>query len=158
MLKRLTHDDFTTFVEDTEPRLSYALAAAYGVQVGKESTADAIAYAWEHWDDVKNMENPAGYLYRVAQTAARKYIMYMKPGPLFPAVDHVQLPHVEPGLPAALQSLSEAQRIAVVLLHSLQWSEREVAGLLDVDRSTVRRHRDRGLAKLRSALEVGTIA
>jgi len=158
VLKRLTEDDFTLFVKDAEPKLSYALAAAYGIQVGKESTADAIAYAWEHWDDIKSMENPAGYLYRVGQTAARKYIMYMKPGPLFPAVDRVELPDIEPGLPAALQSLSEPQRIAVVLLHSMQWREREVAELMDVDRSTVRRHRDRGLAKLRSALEVATNA
>lgn len=158
MLKRLTRDDFTIFVKETEPKLSYALAAAYGVQVGKESTADAMSYAWEHWDELKDMENPAGYLYRVGQTAARKHIASMKPGPLFPEVNRVELPEVEPGLPAALQSLTEAQRIVVVLLHSLQWSEREVAALMDVDRSTVRRHRDRGLTKLRSALEVGSNA
>jgi DNA-directed RNA polymerase specialized sigma24 family protein len=152
--RQLTHDDFTLFVKDTEPKLSYALAGAYGVQVGREATADAIAYAWEHWADVKEMENPAGYLYRVGQTAARKYIMFMKPGPLFPAVNPSKLPHVEPGLPAALESLSDAQRTAVVLLHSEEWSEREVAELMDVDRSTVRSHRDRGLKKLRNALEV----
>jgi RNA polymerase sigma-70 factor (ECF subfamily) len=146
------------FVKDTEPKLSFALAGAYGVQVGKEATADAIAYAWEHWADVKEMENPAGYLYRVGQTAARKYIMFMKPGPLFPAVNRSELPHVEPGLPAALESLSDAQRTAVVLLHSEEWSEREVAELMSVDRSTVRSHRDRGLTKLRRALEVGSNA
>jgi DNA-directed RNA polymerase specialized sigma24 family protein len=152
--QQLTHDDFTIFVKDTEPKLSYALAGAYGVQVGREATADAIAYAWEHWADVKDMANPAGYLYRVGQTAARKYILFMKPGPLFPAFDRTELPRVEPGLPAALGSLSEAQRTVVVLLHSEEWSEREVAELMSVDRSTVRSHRDRGLAKLRAALEV----
>ncbi len=34
-------------MKETGPRLSYALAAAYGVEVGRESTADALAYAWE---------------------------------------------------------------------------------------------------------------
>ena len=63
MRRQLTHDDFTLSVKDTEPKLSYALAGAYGVQVGREATADAIAYAWEHWADIKEMENPAGYLY-----------------------------------------------------------------------------------------------
>jgi DNA-directed RNA polymerase specialized sigma24 family protein len=152
--KRSTNEDFTRFVKDTEPKLSYALAAAYGVQPAKEATADAMAYAWEHWEEIKAMDNPAGYLYRVGQTAARKYLLFMRAGPLFPAVDRVELPHVEPGLPAALESLSEPQRIAVVLLHSMDWSEREVAELMDVDRSTVRTHHKRGIAKLRKALEV----
>ncbi len=142
--------DFRSFVLVTEPRLSYALAAAYGVQVGKDATADALAYAWEHWERIGEMENPAGYLYRVGQTCARKY---HRRSPMFPAVDTVELPAVEPGLPGALESLSESQRTAVVLLHALEWSEREVAELLDVDRSTVRRHRDRGLEKLRRALQ-----
>ncbi len=37
-------------MKETGPRLSYALAAAYGVEVGRESTADALAYAWEPWN------------------------------------------------------------------------------------------------------------
>lgn len=146
-----TNEQFTQFVKDVEPRLSYALAAAYGVEVGSESTADALAYAWEHWHRIQEMDNPAGYLYRVGQTAARKH---RRRAPLFPAVERHELPHVEPGLPSALGQLSEAQRTAVVLVHVLEWSEREAAELLGVNRSTVRRHRDRGLAKLRAALEV----
>lgn len=143
------------FVKDVEPRLSYAFAAAYGVEVGREATADALAYAWEHWSEVRGMENAGGYLYRVGQSSARRY---RRTGPLFPAVVAAELPEVEPGLPAALNSLSEAQRTAVILVHVLEWTEREAADLLGVDRSTVRRHRDRGLAKLREALEVGTNA
>lgn len=145
------HDEFTVFVKEVEPRLSYALAAAYGVDVGRESTADALAYAWERWDQLQEMDNPAGYLYRVGQSAARKH---RRKQPLFPTVDKRGLPEVEPGLPAALDRLSQAQRTAVVLLYVLEWTEREAADLLGVDRSTVRRHRDRGLTKLRTALEV----
>lgn len=147
--------EFTAFVRDAEPRLSYALAAAYGVEVGAEATADALAYAWEHWSDVRTMENGVGYLYRVGQSAARRH---RRTEPLFPSVDHHRLPHVEPGLPGALSRLSEAQRTAVVLVYVLEWTEREAAELLGVNRSTVRRHRDRGLAKLRAALEVSTDA
>lgn len=144
-------DEFAEFVRDVEPRLSYALAAAYGVEVGKECTADALAYAWEHWDRLHDMDNPAGYLYRVGQTAARKY---RRRGPLFPPAAQTELPLVEPGLPAALAGLSEGQRTALVLVEVLGWTEREAAQLLGVGRSTIRRHRDRGLAKLRRALEV----
>lgn len=145
-------EDFSVFVGEIEPKLSFALAAAYGVEVGKEATADALAYAWEHWSELKPMDNPAGYLYRVGQSAARKH---RRRSPLFPPVALFEMPVVEPGLPAALSRLSRSQRVAVVLLHALDWSEREVAEFLDVDRSTVRRHRDRGLAKLRKALEAG---
>jgi DNA-directed RNA polymerase specialized sigma24 family protein len=153
VLEHAVQDDFSVFVKEAEPKLSRALAAAYGIQVGRDATADSIAYAWEHWDRIQYMANPTGYLYRVGQTSARKY---MRSGPLFPAVDRVELPHIEPGLPAALTSLSESQRTAVVLLFGLEWSEREVAELLNVDRSTVRSHKDRELDKLRKALEVGT--
>lgn len=145
-------EDFSVFVGEIEPKLSFALAAAYGVEVGGESTADALAYAWEHWSELKAMDNPAGYLYRVGQTAARKH---RRRSPLFPPVAAFEMPVVEPGLPAALGQLSRSQRVAVVLVHALDWSEREAAEFLGVDRSTVRRHRDRGLAKLRRALEVG---
>jgi DNA-directed RNA polymerase specialized sigma24 family protein len=147
---RVDHE-FTVFVEEVEPRLTVALAAAYGPEVGKESTADALAYAWEHWSDVQQMHNPAGYLYRVGQTAARRY---HRRNPLFPAVEQGGLGHVEPGLPAALGSLSPQQRSALVLLYVYEWSERDAAELLGVHRSTLRRHRDRALAKLRDALEV----
>jgi predicted RNA polymerase sigma factor len=67
------HEDFTVFVGEVEPKLSYALAAAYGVEVGRESTADALAYAWENWPKLREMNNPAGYLYRVGQSAAKKH-------------------------------------------------------------------------------------
>lgn len=146
------HEDFTEFVADVEPKLSYALAAAYGVEVGRESTRDALAYAWEHWTELRGFENPAGYLYRVGQSAARKY---RRRSIVFPRVSDFEMPQVEPALPEALSKLSRSQRTAVILLYALDWSEREVAELLGVDRSTVRRHRDRGLKKLRRALEVG---
>lgn len=154
MLPDVDDEEFTIFFKEVEPRLSYALAAAFGIEIGRESTADALAYAWEHWSRVRDMVNPGGYLYRVGRSSARRY---RRSRPLFPQMGSDQrVPDVEPGLPAALNALSEAQRTAVVLVHVLDWSEREAAELLGVDRSTIRRHRDRGLMKLRKALEVPT--
>jgi hypothetical protein len=54
-------------------RVRRALVAAYGVEVGSEAAADSMVYAWEHWEKVQTMDNPAGHLYRVGQSAARKY-------------------------------------------------------------------------------------
>ena len=134
-----------------EPRLSYAFYAAYGPEVGSEVTADALAYAWEHWDKVGNMENPAGYLYRVGQSKARRY---HRPRVLFPHGQPGGPPRLRAGLPAALEGLTEAQRQAVILVYALEWTEEEAAKLLGKSRSTLRTHLERGLAHLRQSLEV----
>ena len=142
---------FTRFVKETEPRLSYALAAAYGPEVGADATADALEYAWENWERVREMSNPAGYLYRVGQSKSRRY---RRPRLLFPGVSPEDVHEVEPELPRALESLTRNQRVAVVLLHALQWTEQEAADLLGVSRSTVRTHAERGIGRLQGALEV----
>jgi RNA polymerase sigma factor (sigma-70 family) len=64
------------------------------------------------------------------------------------------MPWVEPGLPRALNGLSEKQRVAVVLVCGFGWQLREVAELFGVKTTTVQNHVDRGLAKLRLDLEV----
>lgn len=142
---------FTRFVKETEPRLSYAFAAAYGPEVGAEVTADALEWAWEHWGKVSKMANPAGYLYRVGQSKAR---WYHRPRVLFPELPPNELPDLSPELPVALETLSRNQRVAVVMIHGIGYSEREVADLLGLSRWSVRTHADRGMRRLRSALGV----
>ena len=46
-------DTFTAWVDSVESRLRHALTASFGPQVGRDAAADALAYAWEHWDRVK---------------------------------------------------------------------------------------------------------
>jgi RNA polymerase sigma factor (sigma-70 family) len=53
-------------------------------------------------------------------------------------------------------ALSEHQRVAVVLAHGFGWTHREIADLLGVSPSTVQNHVERGVSKLRTALEVRT--
>jgi len=141
---------FTRFVKGVEPRLSYAFAAAYGPEVGADVTSDALAWAWEHWDRVQRMENPSGYLYRVGQSKAR---WYHRPRVMFPKVYPVEDVMVS-DLPEALEQLTRQQRVTVLLIHCLSYSEREVADLLGLSRWSVRTHANRGLTRLRSALGV----
>lgn len=143
--------DFTRFVKEVEPRLSYAFAAAYGPETGAEVTSDTLEWAWAHWSKVEPMENPAGYLYRVGQSKAR---WYHRPAVLFPQLPPVEMPSVCPELPEALGTLSKHQRVAVVLIHGLGYSEREVADLVGISRWSVRTHAERGLERLRSSLGV----
>lgn len=146
---QLNSVSFEEFVGRVEPRLRHALVAATGQERGREATAEALAYGWEHWDRLQDMENPAGYLYRVARTAARRARKSMV---ALPPVPSGELPWVEPGLPEALARLSQRQRTAVWLVHGLGWQQTEVAELLGVSPDTVWTHASRGLAKLRSAL------
>jgi hypothetical protein len=62
---------FEKFVADVEPRLREALSASLGSQRGRDATADALVYASENWDWVREMDNPAGYLYVVSRGTAR---------------------------------------------------------------------------------------
>lgn len=142
---------FTRFVKGVEPQLSYAFAAAYGPEVGADVTSEALAWAWEHWERVRQMENPSGYLYRVGQSKAR---WYHRPRVLFPSVSPPEVGGPSPELPDALEQLTKQQRVTVLLIHSLGYSEREVADLLGLSRWTVRTHANRGLTRLRSALGV----
>jgi RNA polymerase sigma-70 factor (ECF subfamily) len=142
---------FTAFAHDIQDRLRHALVAAYGLDAGRDAAADALIYGWEHWDRIRQMDNPAGYLYRVGQRKAKRR---RHREALLPEVPDSTAPWVEPKLPAALSRLSRMQRVVVVLVHGYDVSHREAAGLLGISRGTVQRHLERGLARLRTELGV----
>jgi DNA-directed RNA polymerase specialized sigma24 family protein len=139
---------FEVFVRDTEPKLRRALVAAYGPEQGRDAASEALAYAWEHWARLRDLDNLPGYLFRVGQTRgrrrARQPVLHEAPG----SADH----DFEPGLPAALATLSQRQRLAVVLVHGYGDTLREVAELTGLRRTSVQNHAERGLARLRAAL------
>jgi RNA polymerase sigma-70 factor (ECF subfamily) len=145
-----TTGQFTDFVSVVEPRLRRALSAAFGSELGREATAEALAYGWQHWDRIGGMENPAGYLFRVGQGKARR--MRSRPS----AIDQVSTgsadPWVEPGLAPALGMLTEKQRVVVSLIHAFDWSMSEVAAVLGVSKATVQSYEKRAMKKLQQEL------
>ena len=143
--------EFDEFARTAGRRLRAGLIAAYGLQVGLESTAEALAYGWEHWDRLSQMDNPAGYLYRVGQTAARRE---RRPQGFLPVPPPVEPALFEPRLIPALERLSEHQRVVVVLTCAYGWLQSEVAELLEISSSSVRTHQSRALTKLAQELEV----
>jgi len=145
-------ESFTVFCRDAEPRLRHALVAAYGPDVGKEAAAEAIAYGWENWDRVRAMDNPIGYLYRVGRTTGTRWLR--RPTRLPEPPRSSDPPWIEPALPGALNRLSRNQRIAVMLVKGYGLGYREVADLMGAGVSTVQKHVDRALGKLRKELEV----
>ncbi len=140
-------ESFTGFFTAVQPRLRRALVAAFGTQDGSEATQEALAWGWEHWDELRVMENPAGYLYRVGRSRVRRHRIGGRSLP--PVRSEAALPWVEPELPRALDRLSEKQRVAVVLIHCLEWTHAEVAGYLGVTVGTVQTHAERGVHVIR---------
>lgn len=141
---------FTRFVRSTEPRLRRALIATYGRERGREATAEALAWAWEHWPRVESAQDPVAFLYRVGQSRSRgrkSRVAFERPVS--------QDIHVEPGLSQALAALSDRQRAVVLLVHGAGWTHGEVAQVLGVKLSTVQKHTERALSHLRQALGTG---
>jgi DNA-directed RNA polymerase specialized sigma24 family protein len=141
--------DFTDFVLACEPNLRRGLVALYGPERGRDATAEALAYAWEHWRELDHIDNLAGYLFRVAQSRSRE--RQMSTSFIVPAVDY---PDCEPKLPAALRALTDQQRLCVVLVHGFGWRFTEVAEFIGCRPTTVQQHVTRGLRRLRKALGV----
>lgn len=153
MVGEVRTGSFAAFAGEVTPRLKAALVAGVGVERAADAAGEALAYAWEHWEQVRTMENPAGYLYRVGVSRGRRW---RRLRPMFPPPPDGEMPWVEPGLPRALAGLSERQRVAVVLVHCLGWTQEEVAGLLGISRGSVQTHLERGLHHLRASLGVGS--
>ncbi len=146
-------DAFAGFVQDAEPKLRNALCAAFGPDIGREATADALAFAWEHWERILQVPTPTGYLWGVGRNRARRMMRRRPVG--FDPPEAIGVPWVEPGLPAALAGLTERQRVAVMLVHGMEWTLKEVADLLGIAKSSVQNHAERGLRRLRRQLGVG---
>lgn len=145
-----SEEAFEEFVGINEPRLRRAFVAAYGGDRGRDATAEALAYAWEHWNQVSQLNNAAGYLYRVGQSRTRQ----PRSDPHFSPPQEAEW-SFEPRLIPALKRLSMNQRTAVVLVYGFGWTMREVGDLTGTKVTTIQNHMERGLKKLRSELEGG---
>jgi DNA-directed RNA polymerase specialized sigma24 family protein len=145
-------------------RVRRALVATYGVEIGTEAAAEALALAWERWDSLQVMTNPAGYLYRIGQSRARPHVRWSMRRRPFPtsgssATDRahqVQRTADSPALDdlfAALSRLAPDQRAAVLLVKSYGYSHREVADLLGRSEAVVNNLVHRGVQQLRSMMK-----
>lgn len=144
-------DRFAAFAGDAGVRLRQVLVAQHGVDVGADLTADALAYAWEHWRRIEPMDNPVGYLYRVAQSNGRRHRRWARPA-VFPPERHGDDAPFDIGLHQALSALPERRRTCVVLVHVYDWSYAETADAVGVTVAVVRNEVHRGLRQLRNEL------
>ena len=142
--------DFDAFVRDVEPRVRRALVAGFGPEIGTDAAAEAMAIAWERWDSVSSRANPAGYVYGIGRNTARR----RRGVRLFPVPEPEREPWIEPGLPLALEKLTEQQRSVVMLVHGFGWTHREAAEVLGLSTSSIQSHLERAMRKHRNDLGV----
>lgn len=144
-------ETFEEFLKETAPRVRAGLLATLPFDRAVEATAEANAYAWEEWDHVSSLEHPVPYLVRVGRSRTRPRMLrhlVAQPPP-------DPMPDVEPALGEALGGLSSRQRAVVTLVHGYGWTLAEASELLGIHKSSVQRHLERGMARLRNELGVG---
>jgi RNA polymerase sigma factor (sigma-70 family) len=150
---------FETFFRDEYERLFRALCLFTGTKHEAEEVAqEAFVIVWERWERVGAMDNPSGYLYRVAMNAARHRFRRGKLARRHlheaTAIDELQRIDDQDEAWRALRALPPQQRAALILVGYLGCSSEEAARILGNKASTVRVLTARGRAVIRGqALE-----
>jgi RNA polymerase sigma-70 factor, ECF subfamily len=122
-----------------------------------ESADEAFARAYERWGDVAPMDNPSGWVYRVAVNVGRNRLKRLdlerrKPPPPGPEVTEIDAPP-DPAVARALARLPLSLQRVVVLRVLLDWQIDEIATALGCPRGTVKSRLHRALRRMQSALD-----
>ena len=147
---------FDTFFQEEHERLFKALYFVTGNHDdAEELMQDAFLKLWERWDRIATIEDPTGYLFRIAlngfrmrrrhaATAIRKF------SPLPEERDAFLDADMRADVRQLLLELTPRQRAALVLVDLLGYPSEQAARLLRVRPSTVRALATQGRLALRA--------
>jgi len=150
--------DFADFFRAEYQTLLRAMYLISGSRDEAEELAqDAFVMACERWDRVREMDNPAGYVYRTAvntrrsvarrlRLAARRALSLRPPDVIAQSDDRDQIRR-------ALEMLPVSQREAIVLVEWLGLTDAEAGRVLGVSAGAVRVRISRAKASLRPLME-----
>lgn len=153
--------DFDEFYTANRNEIGRALAFTLGnTTLGQEAVDEAMARAYQRWDEVRTYQRPAGWVYRTGLNWGRSSLRSMfrrrrrerlaadgaGTGPL--PLTGVRIELIE-----ALNTLSVDHRAVVVLRYYCDWSVTETATALNVAEGTVQSRCSRALDQLRSMLK-----
>ena len=151
------HTSFEEFYRAEWASLVRAVSFTLGDrELARESTDEAMARAYERWDRVAEMANPAGWTFRVAVNFARnrvrrRLIERRRPPRVDghpPDLDGV----ADPAVARAVAALPLDQRAVVVLRFYLDGATEDVATALGIAPGTVKSRLHRGLRRLETTL------
>jgi RNA polymerase sigma-70 factor (ECF subfamily) len=148
---------FDAFFEAERERLFKALYFVTGDRRdAEEILQDAFLRLWERWDLIDRIEDPTGYLFRVALNGfrMRRRRAATAVRAIVPVADRAD-PFVEAEMRAdvrqLLLTLSPRQRAAVLLIDLMGYPSEQAARILRVRPSTVRALATQGRQALRAS-------
>ena len=161
----LVHEDsFEEYVRASAPRLKRLAFLLSGDLIDAEDLLQsAYAKALPHWETISRYDEPDAYLRRVMVSIriswwrrhrGREHSVPEIPERVGRAREIGQSVVDTQVLLAALRSLPERQRAAVVLRHWCDLSEAQTAQAMGCSVGSVKSNTSRGLASLRAALEL----
>lgn len=132
-------DGFEDWYRTVHPRLVTSMAAVFGdPDLAREIADEAIVRAYERWDRVGAMANPAGWVYRVAINVGRRRHRRRSLETRLLRRERIPLvPGPTEDLRLLVADLPPRQQLAVVLRHVGQLSEPEIGEAMGVTRGTV---------------------
>ena len=120
-----------------------------------EAIDEAMARAYQRWAHVSQLENPGGWVYRVALNWSLSVIRRLtRPAPIWVTTTNASPPPIvqDPAVDRALASLTVDQRAVVVCRLLLNMSEAHTAQALRIKPGTVKSRLHRALERLTTLL------
>lgn len=147
---------FEEFYRDQRAPIGRALALTLrDTQLASEAVDEAMARAYQRWTRVQALDNPGGWVYRVALNWSRSMLRRaLRPAPVWltsgdSATDRSGL---DPAIDRALAQLSIEHRAVVVCRLLIGYSEAQTAAALGLRLGTVKSRLARATARLQSLL------
>jgi RNA polymerase sigma-70 factor (ECF subfamily) len=150
---------FEEFFRAEQLRLHRVLFAITGSrQEAEDIGQEAFLRAWERWDRVGDMDDPAGYLHRTAinlfRDRSRRLVLALRRVVrISPRPDEYDAFEARSVAASVLGSLPPRQRAAIVLTEALGYSADEAGKLLGIKGSTVRALHFQARSTLRNSKE-----
>jgi RNA polymerase sigma-70 factor (sigma-E family) len=142
-----------------------AMLLVHDVPTAEEVVQDAFEAMHTAWRRLREKEKALSYLRQAVVNRSRSVLRHRtvvdknapKPAPDEPSAEHGALALIErSAVIAALRTLPERQREAVVLRYYADLSEADIAMTMGISRGAVKSHTARAMAALKSILELET--
>jgi RNA polymerase sigma-70 factor (ECF subfamily) len=148
---------FDEFVENEHDRLYKALYFVTGSREDAEDIAqEAFMKLWERWDRIDQIDDPTGYLFRIALNGfrmrrRRAAIAIRKRLPIPEETDGFIEAEMRADVRRMLLALTPRQRAALLLVDLLGYPSEQAARILRIRPSTVRNLASQGRKTLRES-------